>query len=226
MALKPLDMADLFQQSALLMHANKLDLFTFLAAPKPLDQVAEKYGYVGWKSEVFLDALTAIGLLKKSAAGYETQPDLKSVLVRTQAGYVGQSIEHERLQWTLWGDLGAVLSAVAPTAQQQERRLNEQSQIVFQQAMHQQAATEIDFVAKHARWSQSKFIVDLAGGHGNYLTSIAAKHPHITGEIWDLPEAEPIAVQSIEKARLQSRISFNVVDLNHVRQKNRTQLTR
>ena len=90
--------------------AVKLDLFTTLAGG-PRD-AAETAGHFWGKAEafrVFLDALVALGLLKKEGGRYANSSFADTHLVQGREGYKGDQLFVDDVYWGLWGKLEETL---------------------------------------------------------------------------------------------------------------------
>lgn len=144
MPLTPKDIfqiADRYCDSALLQHSHAAGVFDLLRFPRTSTDVAAAKGWLADKTSILLDALAALGLVLKEGAGYRNSPAADAVLVRGQSGYIGDLIEHERLQWELWGRLDTLLRSQEAVPGQQDLNLpaNEYANAVFHRAMMQLA---------------------------------------------------------------------------------------
>lgn len=222
MALTPKDIfeiADRYCDSALLQHAHSAEVFELLHEPRTSFEVATMKGWLEGKTAILLDALVALELLEKDGCIYRNVAIVDSVLVRKQPGYIGDLIEHERLQWNLWGRIDEVLrSNHAVTGQQDvEFPLNHYANAVFQRAMMQLAGDLTDVVADLSEWAGIRYALDLAGGHGLYLCEVAKRHDSVSGEVWDAISAKSHALAVIEKNGLTDRIQFKNRDIGDPR---------
>src|SRR5262249_39037435 len=58
---------------------------------------------------------------------------------------------------------------------------------LFQRAMISHGAGEADSVAEAYDFSLCRQVVDVGGGHGQLLSAIVARNPHLRGVLFDLP---------------------------------------
>ncbi|MFM8272981.1 MAG: methyltransferase [Gemmata sp.] len=203
-------LADRYCDSALLQHAHAAGVFDALTTPKSAGEIAASLGWVPIKTAIFLDALTALGLLVKDGVAFKNAPATSECLVRGRPGYIGDLIEHERLQWSLWGRLGDVLASEGPVSGQQDLNLpaDEYANAVFHRAMMQLAGELLGVVTSLPEWEGVRHVLDLAGGHGLYLGELARRHPRITGEVWDVPSARPHAETLLASLGVGDRVRF------------------
>ncbi|MDW8244615.1 MAG: methyltransferase [Thermogemmata sp.] len=203
-------MADRYCESALLQQAHAAGIFELLRYPRTVDDVAAAKGWLRNKTAIMLDALAALGLLLKEGKLYRNSPVADNTLVREAPGYIGDLVEHERLQWRLWEQLDAILRSSVAVPGQQDLSLpaNEYANEVFHRAMMQLAKDLVDLIARLPEWTRVRHVIDLAGGHGMYLAEVAKQHPHLTGEVWDLPSARKKAEHVIAAYGIAERVRF------------------
>jgi uncharacterized protein YqcC (DUF446 family) len=210
------DLADSYCEAALLQFANSVGLFEVLKGPLCKHDIAARLGWVDRKTGIVLDALASLGFLEKKEECYQNSSLTNDCLLRASPGYIGDLIEHERLQWSLWGRMEEVLRSKSPVTGQQDLVLpkNSQANNVFQAAMMQLSHEIADTVAGLPCWKNKRAVIDLAGGHGKYLALLAERNPGVYGEIWDLPCAENFAERTIEDSNLRNRIKFRSKDIS------------
>lgn len=208
---------DLFHDSALLHTAVATRLFDDLAAPVTAAEVAAGRGWVERKCRILLDALAALGLVVKDGDRYRNAESTTRYLTSASDDYVGAIVDHQRLQWALWGRMGDVLAAEAPIEAQQELRLrrDEAANAAFNRAMVQLSRDNVADVLAVPDFARARRVLDLCGGHGTYLAALARKHPELTGEVWDLETARGLAEHTFAEAGVADRLGFrtrNVLD--------------
>lgn len=209
------NLADTFQYSAQLFFAYSEGIFEILESHASAQSIAESKGWITWKTTVFLDGLVALGLLEKNDKNYHNTPASSQALFTGSKCFIGDLIEHERLQWNLWGNMESILKTDKATTLQQDIRLNEESYAldIFHKAMQQLATDLLPEVITLPHWKNSKFVLDLAGGHGMYLIHLALTYPELKGEVWDLEEARALCEQLINQHQLGNRLRFITKDL-------------
>ena len=211
------DIADCYCEAALLQFAHASGLFEILVAPLPSAEVAAAKNWIPRKTGILLDALASLGLLEKDGAVYQNANVAAQSLVRSAPNYIGGLVEHERLQWALWGRMGEVLSSEKPVAGQQDLHLpaNADANQVFHSAMAQLSLDLLEAVASLPEWEGKRRVLDLAGGHGTYIATLATRHSELHGEVWDLPSACSFAEANIKRHGVDDRVVFrarNIAD--------------
>jgi SAM-dependent methyltransferase len=201
---------DLFHATALLHTAVATRLFDRLVEPASAADVADDMGWIERKCRVLLDALVALDLLTKDGDRYRNTENATRFLTTGSESYVGAIIDHQRLQWQLWGRMGDVLSSEAPIDAQQELRLRRDgaANTAFNRAMVQLSRDNVADVLTVPDFADAHRVLDLCGGHGRYLAALAQKHPGLTGEVWDLETARDLAQETFEEFGVADRLSF------------------
>jgi len=86
-----------FWLSRVILTANNYGLFDRLIRPSTAADLARKAGTDLRATEILLDALTALGLLKKTGGTYRNTPLAKNFLVRGGPWYQGDMVRHAEL---------------------------------------------------------------------------------------------------------------------------------
>lgn len=208
--------ADQFHDSALLHYAHACGLFEATTEPLDAQALARHMKWVPRKATIFLNALAAIGLLSKDDEGrYRNAPVVDRSLVKSKPGYMGGVIEHQRLQWDTWTRLEDVLTTRDTLKWQQEQRLRDDPEAnnAFHQAMRNLARANLPAFLSLPLPNGRKHVIDMAGSHGTYLAALAQQNLGFTGEVWDLPGAEPHALQTLREYHCADRCVFRAKDI-------------
>ncbi len=210
------DLADSFQYSAHLFTSYAEGLFEICARPVTSQYVSQTKGWIDWKTEILLNGLVALGLLRKEGEMFVNSAAARVALERSSSEFIGDLVEHNRLQWDLWKNITKVLKDPGVFhLQQDENHVAEPYALAtFQRAMQQLAHDLTPEVLDSAAWKNKSYVLDLAGGHGLYLIKLAEIYPNLKGEIWDLPEARGVAEEIIERHGVDARIKFKVKDIS------------
>ena len=212
------DLADSFQYSAHLFTSYTEGLYEICAVPVTYQYVSQTKGWVEWKTEILLNGLVALGLLKKNDEKFVNSTASKAALERSSSEFIGDLVEHNRLQWDLWKSIPEVLKDPGVFHLQQDKNhiTEPYALATFQRAMQQLAHDLTPEVLDSDAWKNKKYVLDLAGGHGLYLIKLAEIYPNLNGEIWDLPEAKSVAEEIIEKHNVGNRIKFKTKDISDI----------
>jgi O-methyltransferase domain/Dimerisation domain len=208
--------ADQFHDSALLHFAHCSGLFELTTERMDANEVAARMGWMPRKALIFLNSLVAIGLLTKDAQGrYCNAPIADQSLVRSRPGYMGGVVEHQRLQWDTWTRIGDALSTgnVLPWQQEQRLRSDAAANEAFHEAMRNLARANLPAFMSLPIPKGKKHVIDMAGSHGLYLAAMAKAGPDLTGEVWDLPGAERLALETFREFGCSERCSFRTKDI-------------
>lgn len=211
-----ISMSDSFQESAILQFTNASGLFELIKEPVTAEKISESKGWLLQKTKLLLNALTSLKLVVKTGNKYYNTPSTNRFLTKDGSGYVGALIEHQRLQWQLWSKIGEVMSSEEPIEGQQEVKLKKDSHAndAFNQAMLQLSKENIASIAALPEMKGKKYILDLAGGHGTYLSAIAKHNPHVTGQVWDFATAREAAQKVFADYGVEDQIEFRTADIS------------
>jgi len=101
-----LGMAWSIQKGRLLLTGAELDIFTMLTpSPQSVEDVTEKLEGSLRGVTIFLDALTAMGLLIKKGGLYQTEASAASLLSANEHGSVLPMVKHIAHLWETWSGL-------------------------------------------------------------------------------------------------------------------------
>jgi len=99
------DMWHGFWKARVLLTANNLRIFDDLKKPKGAAELSGLIGTDVRATEILLDALTGLGLLKKSRDRYRNTATSNRLLVKGSIYYQGDILRHSDNLWTNWSDL-------------------------------------------------------------------------------------------------------------------------
>src|SRR5690349_1731590 len=104
---KILQLGTAFCGSKTLLSAIELGLFTELArGPRDAETLRLQLGLHPRSARDFFDALVALGMLKRTAAGYANTPETALYLDRNKPSYIGGMLEMANARlYRFWGSL-------------------------------------------------------------------------------------------------------------------------
>jgi len=201
-----------YQQTALLMSACQLRLFTHLAAtPLTATALAQRCGVPVRGLTRLANACVALGLLEKTTQGYCNTPVAATFLVQGQPGYLGDLAGgFTAEQYVAWGQLSAAIFQDAPVRLQSG------------QGVMSMSAAEIDNyvlglynigllagrgLAEHVDLQARQQLLDVAGGSGAFAIRFAERYPALRATVFDLPPVVQRARQLIATHQLSQRIA-------------------
>jgi 2-polyprenyl-3-methyl-5-hydroxy-6-metoxy-1,4-benzoquinol methylase len=181
-----------FRISRVILTANNYAVFEHLRTPKPADEIARLTGVDRRAVEILLDAVTAVGLLKKTGTRYRVTPVAKQFLLKDSPWYQGDMLRHADFLWKNWSGLDEVVRTGLPN------RPASSDNEPFIKAMHNNAVLRAEDVVNGIDLRGVKKALDLGGGPGTYSRELARQGVSVT--LFDLPETIEIARQIIPES--------------------------
>jgi 2-polyprenyl-3-methyl-5-hydroxy-6-metoxy-1,4-benzoquinol methylase len=174
-----------FRASRVILTANHFTVFEHLRSPGTAADVAHLAGLDRRATEMLLDAITALGLLKKSGAIYRNTPVARQFLLKDSPWYQGDMLRHADSLWQSWSGLNDVVRTGLPNGS--AARDNES----FIKAMHNNAVFRAQDIITSIDLRRVTKALDLGGGPGTYARELARCGISVT--LFDLPETIAIA---------------------------------
>ena len=207
-----------FWASKTLLSAVEIGVFTELAhGPASLGPLSQRIGLHSRSARDFLDALVALGFLKREDGCYRNTPEADLFLDRNKLSYVGGILEmaNHRL-YPFWGQLTEALRTGQPqnecktggtglfeTLYADPGRLEE-----FLSAMTGVSHASNSMIARVFPWKNYQTFVDIGTAQGDLAAQIALANPHLRGRGFDLPEVAPVFQQHAETLGIADRLTF------------------
>ena len=211
-----MDVARRYQRSLLVQHAFVSGLLRQLTTQRSVDDVARARGWERATTRALLDALTALGVLTARDGLYELAARVAPVVAADAASSLDGLAEHKWRQQALWDDLDRVVHATAPLPLQQDYAMAQDPErlAALLRAMRQVGRDMIEFVGEMPEWDDRRHVLDVGGGHGEILCSIARRRPELRGTVVDQAYARPVAQETFELYGVGDRLGFVVRDLS------------
>lgn len=194
-----------FWSSRIIISANNLGIFDQLVEPKAAPEVAAAIKADPRATEVLLDALAALKLVKKQGGRYSNAPLSARFLVSGTPHYQGDILKHADNLWQSWSQLDTVVKTGRPASKVSF------DHNAFIMGMHNIAGLIAPSVVKAINVQGVEKALDLGGGPGTYAMEIrrqgAAQVTH-----FDLPDTTIIAQKMVKQASLDG-ISFRSGDI-------------
>lgn len=211
-----------FWASKTLLSAVEMGLFTELAKqPEDLETLQGRLGLHRRSARDFLDALVALGLVRRLDGRYHNTPAADLYLDRRKPSYIGGLLEmvNHRL-YPFWGHLTEALRTGLP---QNESKSGGMSMF---EALYADPARLAEFLAAMTGFSHGsnlaiarKFpfdryqtFADIGTAQGDTAVQVALAHPHLTGTGFDLAEVAPIFEEYVDRHGLSARVRFAAGD--------------
>ena len=206
-----------FWGSKALLSAVELGVFSELGrGPLKAEVLIERLRLHRRAARDFLDALVALGMLRRDGDVYSNTPASGLFLDRSKGSYVGRLLEMANARlYPFWGNLTAALHSGEP---QNELRQGEnffakvyadpQRLAGFLQAMTALSVGAARAIAEKFPWDEYRTFADLGAAQGALPVQVAIAHPHLKGIGFDLPPVRPHFEAYASGQGLSHRLSF------------------
>ncbi len=209
---KLMSMARGFQSAKVLMVAVDLGLFDFLEEGKSASEIALAVKSNPRATGIFLNALTALGVLDKQGNRYRNGELASRYLVSTKEEYRGAIIKHIHHCWRGWANLGETIVLGHPPEVDPQKWVeaaperDEAEVRAFILGMDALARDVAPQVAAKLDLTQVRHLLDLGGGPATYAITFAQANPSLKATVFDLPLPLKIAQENIVRHGLNERI--------------------
>ena len=202
-----------YQDSRILLTAIELDLFNAVGADAPAEEIAERLDTDPRATEMLLNALVAVEMLKKRDGLFTSTPMAAQYLTAGSPDNERDAWMHSVNQWARWSRLtSCIRTGKAPVLPEIGAR-GESWIRAFIAAMHRNAAGRAPQLVETVGASTVTRMLDIGGGSGAYSIAFALANPDLHAEVFDLPEVLPIAQGHIDDAGLTGRVVTRAGDL-------------
>ncbi|MEK7332800.1 MAG: methyltransferase [Nitrospirota bacterium] len=184
-----------FRASRVLLTANNYRVFDHLTKARSAKEISKRLKTDIRATEILLDALTGIGLLKKHRNIYSNAPLASKFLVSGKPYYQGDILRHANTLWQNWSGLDEVLKTGRPS-----RRAHDHESFIL--GMHNLALLKAKDIVKQIGLKGIKTALDLGGGPGTYSIEMARYGVKVT--LFDRPETVDIAMDVTGKAGMKN----------------------
>jgi 3-hydroxy-5-methyl-1-naphthoate 3-O-methyltransferase len=194
-----------FRASRVVLTANNLGVFEHIGKGASASGLAKGLATDPRATEILLDAVAALGLLRKSGATYRLTPTARRFLLPGSPWYQGDMLRHMDTLWKNWSSLDEVVRVGMPN------RSGSRRHDVFLRAMHNNAALCASAVISSLDLRGVKKALDLGGGPGTYSIKLAKKGIAVT--LFDLPNTVGVARELIRSSGVKG-IAFQGGDFH------------
>jgi len=207
-----------FWGSKTLLSAIEMGLFTELSrGPERFDALSGRLRLHSRSARDFLDALTALGFLRRDGDTYGNTPETDLFLDRHKPSYVGGILEMANARlYPFWGHLTEALRTGQPQNEFKTGGPGLFDTIYADPARLKQflgAMTGISHgsniaIAHKFPWKDYRTFVDIGTAQGDLAAQVALANPHLQGKGFDLPEVAPVFEEYIAAVGVMDRLSF------------------
>lgn len=206
-----------FWGSKTLLSAVELGLFTELAnGSLDAGQLSQRLGLHQRSNRDFLDALVALGMLKRNGDEYSNTPDTNYFLDRAKPSYIGGALEMANTRlYPFWGSLTEALRTGQP--QNEIKTGGNLFDVLYGDPdllrMYLNCMTGLSMGANKAMaqkfpWADYQTFIDIGAAQGGLSVQIALAHDHLSGGGFDLPPVSPIFEEYVNSFGLGQRLRF------------------
>ena len=206
-----------FSASKTLLSAVELELFTKLAnKPQDLETLQQRYGLHPRAARDFLDALVALGFLRREDGFYSNTPETDYFLDKAKPSYIGAMLELTSSRiFPNWSHLTeAVLTGRAENGSESleetysEFDAGSEETKDFLRAMSSFSDSANRVMARSLPWKDYTTFVDVGTAQGDLAVQIALANPHLKGIGFDLPPVAPVFREYADENRVADRLEF------------------
>jgi len=202
-----------FQESRIILTAIELDVFSHIKKEATAQQVSQEIDTDYRATEMLLNALTALKLLKKKGDIYSCSEVALRYLTEGGADDSRLSLMHSVHLWNNWSYLTECVRKGTSVTLQKTNDHDENWVQAFIAAMDKHAKTRATQVVKAVGAVGINKMLDIGGGSGTYSIAFASANPHLQADIFDLPKVIPIAQEHINEAGLEKQIKTRIGDM-------------
>ncbi|HEY0574813.1 MAG TPA: methyltransferase [Pseudonocardia sp.] len=206
-----------FFGSKALLSAVELGVFTELAKePLPLEVLRDRIGLHPRSARDFLDALVALGMLRREDGRYANTPDTEVFLDRAKPSYIGGMFDLATTRlYRFWGSLTEALRTGRPQSEIKDGgdffdvfyREPERLQ-VFMRAMSAMSTGPAMAIAAKFPWHRYRTFIDIGCAEGAAPVQVASSHQHLSGGGFDLPPVAEAFDKYVASSGLADRLRF------------------
>jgi SAM-dependent methyltransferase len=192
-----------YSRACLLITAAHLDLFDRIGTREITAgalAAALGGGSAGW--EIFLDALCAMGLLRKRGRRYANT----RFAARHLRGGGATPLLPGYDSWHVWGALAAKLTAGARPRMQEPFSSDPLKASRLLRGLEFHARRIAPFLLKKLSLSRARTLLDVGGGLGTFSCAFCRRYPGLQATVVEHPAVLPLVRRAVSHSRLRHRV--------------------
>ena len=204
-----------FFKSKVLLTAARLDVFNIIVETgiSASDIAARLHSNIN-ATEIFLDAMVSLDLLKKDNRMYFNTENGREVFVKGSERYIGDIVILQDVMWNAWSKLSESVISGNPARKPDMFQDKKDETRNFITAMHNTAMMVAPILSNEINLSNSKTLIDIGGGAGTYSVFFCKANSNLEATIFDLPGTLEITKELISDSCVFNRISLIEGDFN------------
>ena len=199
-----------YWQARILGTAVHLQIFDWLGnRAKGASAATNHFGGTreGWR--IFLDAVSAMGLLEKRGVSYGNS----AFTLRYLCSGKGSFLLSDHDAWNVWGRLpDSLTSGKRPKVAQPFFTKRERAKRLLQ-SLDKDARKIAPYLMARLPLSRSKTLLDVGGGLGSFTIACCRRTPHLRGTIVEHPRVVSFTSRAVKKARIAKRVQVRSLDI-------------
>ncbi len=162
--------------------------------------------------ELLLNALAAMGLLKKKGSKFSNSAAVLSLCLPGKETHIGDFVKLQNLSWQGWSHLEEVVRTGKPFRRPPFLGNEKQEVRDFTLAMHNTALGHARNLAQRISLRGRKHLLDVGGGSGAFSVYFLKANPRLKATVFDLPGTIPFTKQITAQYGLKNRLAFQKGD--------------
>lgn len=186
----------------------KLDIFSIINNEKLSEEViAKKISGDRRGVGVLLNALTAMGLLKKEKDLYSNTPQAATFLSKQSDQYLGFMIMHHHHLLESWNKMDQAILEGKPVRTRSSFSDDDKRES-FLMGMFNIAMATAPKLSKVVDLEGCTHLLDFGGGPGTFAIHFCMQNPGLKAKVYDLPTTRPFAEKTIKRFNMSDQIGF------------------
>ncbi len=207
-----LDMVYAPMYSKICTTAMEMDVFTLLAEPQTATALAEKQNWHAGNTELFLDAVASLGLLRKEQGTYRNAPVADRYLLRGKADFIGDYVvAFYNASRNDGADLAKMVRcgpANETPATMANVSFTDMADMMRKMQMGGRSVEAVEILRGLSEFESAKKILDLGCGAGLIGIAAVQAHPTMQGVLFDVPDMGDAVRESIRQRKAEDRVRF------------------
>jgi SAM-dependent methyltransferase len=195
-----------YQPARTLLSAVELDVFSAVGRGAKAPEVAHRINASPRGTEILLNALVALGFLKKNRGVFRNGRLSAEFLCKGAAGDSRMAILHTANQWRRWSDLTDCVRRGKPAELAPMKRRGPGWRDPFIAAMHRNASARAPLLVRTLDLQGVRSVLDVGGGSGAFSVAFARANPALVATVLDLPNVTPLTRRYVAASGAAGRV--------------------